>query len=329
MAERATCPISRDSDVPARHWNDRDAYTYECPRCGEFAMSWRTKEIIKDIPNSECRKATAVLRERKIHGEDWPIVTHRRFEDPNHPVMVWNDLVALFPESGSDRLERTLINLVKLSPNLGDPVLVDGYFEPVAFADNYNGVKLILEQLAKDDLIKRDGSETNRWIVTVKGWDRVSELQRGQGTRESIPDQIHFPEGKHLDIQKHVARVIRQAKKSLWIYDSYMDEKIVEELSEVPASEIRLLTQSPKALFRQRLNALKQQCPSKTIEAKSCGLSHDRYYVIDEGQVWTLGTSYNQAGSKATLLSKITVNSEEKKIIESFKDWWQGAEKEL
>lgn len=153
----------------------------------------------------------------------------------------------------------------------------------------------------------------------------IEELKLNIEMEESIPNQMYFPENSHLNIQKSIARIIRQAQKSLWIFDGYMDEKIIEELSEVSASEIKLLTRQTKGLFQQRFDALKQQFPAKTIFVRKSDKSHDRFYIIDQDQVWTLGASLNRAGHKATLLSKIVSGSEKKKITDDFNSWWNSA----
>lgn len=153
----------------------------------------------------------------------------------------------------------------------------------------------------------------------------IEELKLRIDMEEEIRDQMYFSENSHLDIQKNVARIIRQAQTSLWIYDAYMSEKIVEELTEVPAAEIKLLTQTPKDLFDQRLSAAKQQFPYKKIEARISDKSHARFYIIDKDQVWNLDTSYNQAGKKATLLNKIKSETERQNIINDFEMWWQTA----
>ena len=152
----------------------------------------------------------------------------------------------------------------------------------------------------------------------------IEELKLKIEMEESIPNQMYFPENSFLDIQKNIARVIRQAQKSLWVFDAYMDGKIIEELSDVSAAEIKLLTQQTKGLFQQRLIALKQQFPNKEILVKTSDKSHDRFYIIDQEQIWTLGASFNKAGHKATLLSKVT-DSEKPKIINYFNSWWNSA----
>jgi len=151
----------------------------------------------------------------------------------------------------------------------------------------------------------------------------IEELKLRIEMEESLPEQMYFSENSQLDIQKQIARIIRQAQIALWIFDGYMDEKIVEELIEVAAPEIKVLTQKTKGLFNQRLTALKAQFPAKMIEARLSDKSHDRFFIVDKDQVWTMGASYNKAGQKATLLSKIKSDTEKQKVIDGFKAWWK------
>jgi len=165
--------------------------------------------------------------------------------------------------------------------------------------------------------------------ITAKGIDEANRIQSRitapSINQEDLPEEKYFPPGSQLDIQRYLARILRQATKSLWICDPYMDEKIVEEISNIRALEIRLLTAQQKGLFRQRLTAAKAQFPEREIEAKVFDTYHDRYYIIDHEQVWTLGASLKNAGGKATLLSKVKNEDTKKKIVRDFTDWWASA----
>jgi len=153
----------------------------------------------------------------------------------------------------------------------------------------------------------------------------IEELKIKIEIENSLPEEIYFPPNSPLSIQKHIAKIIRQAKNYLWVADPYMDEKIIEELTEVLAEEVRLLTNKEKGLFLQRLKAAREELKDKKIEVKRFSDFHDRFYIIDKTQVWMLGSSYNQAGKKATLLSKVKNNNEKKKIISDFETWWSKA----
>jgi hypothetical protein len=150
----------------------------------------------------------------------------------------------------------------------------------------------------------------------------IEELKIRIEMDEGIPDETYFPEESYLSIQKNIARIIRQSQRLLRICDSYMDEKLIEELTDVNAKEIRLLMRTPKGLFLQRLEAAQKQFPSKCIEARESDKFHDRYYIVDDDQVWSLGASYNKAGQKATLISRIRSDSERDRVISDFERWW-------
>ena len=151
------------------------------------------------------------------------------------------------------------------------------------------------------------------------------ESAQAEEQGEELKDQRYFPQGSHLEIQKQIARIIRKASSSVWVYDPYMDEKLVEEMSGVNASDIRLLTENLSPLLKQRFEALSRQYPTKSIGLKIFNASHDRFYVIDQTYVWVLGASYNLAGGKATFLMKVVVTAEKQKIVKDFEIWWKAA----
>ena len=152
----------------------------------------------------------------------------------------------------------------------------------------------------------------------------IEELRLRIEMDESFPDEVYFPENSYLDIQKMIGRIMQQAEGCICVYDNYMDEKMAEELSSAAASEVRFITQKVKQLFIQRLTAAKQQFPSKKIEAREGGQSHDRFIILDAKDVWTMGSSYNKAGKKSTLIHKIQNAAEKKKIIDDFNQWWSA-----
>lgn len=140
------------------------------------------------------------------------------------------------------------------------------------------------------------------------------------------PDTKYFPQNSRLQIQVFVANLMTQAQNSIWIYDPYMDEKIIGELLNVNANEIRLITQFPTKIFETRLTAaLTDFAGKKNIEVKISDSSHDRYYIIDEKVIWNLGASLKDAGKKATTANKITTEKEKQEIISDFNSWWNSA----
>jgi hypothetical protein len=154
----------------------------------------------------------------------------------------------------------------------------------------------------------------------------IEELKVRIEASEPIEEQQYFPPGSHLAIQKRISDIIRQAKNSVWIYDPYMDEKIIEELLNCKASEVKLITHQPRGIFIQRLTAAIKQFEGKClIEARKADKSHDRFYIVDRHKVWSLGASYVDAGKKATLLIELTSEVQKHNVIKDFSEWWDIA----
>ena len=135
----------------------------------------------------------------------------------------------------------------------------------------------------------------------------------------------HFPANSHLDIQKYVSKIISRANNMLWICDPYLDQLIVEDLTLVGANKIKILTNNPPEIFKKRLAAAKKQFQEKTIEVRLNNNIHDRYFILDKSEIWSIGTSYNEkAGKKPTTIQQIKDDAE--KIIADYEAIWSKSE---
>lgn len=187
------CPIS-SSQVPILSWasrfgghRDRDLTIYDCPRCGEFALTFLDNAAITDIDNAERLKVTACLRERTIHGHSLVVVIYRRERgaaaDLPVPIVIWEDLVNTFPQGVADRLDRALLNLAQLLPKPGQSQVIDANFGPVTFAEDDEAMFFVLGALEAAGFIKTAGS--TRVSLTALGWSHVGALKRERGREGS------------------------------------------------------------------------------------------------------------------------------------------------
>jgi hypothetical protein len=143
-------------------------------------MTFLDAAAVTDVDNSERLKVSACLRERHIQGQGPPVVIFRldRPAASDLPVVVWEDLVANFPKTVPERLDRTLLNLAKLCPIPGSSTIVDAHFGPVTFAEKERAMTFALSTLAEQDLVTYT---TSGVLLKAKGWERVGELQRERG----------------------------------------------------------------------------------------------------------------------------------------------------
>ena len=72
--------------------------------------------------------------------------------------------------------------------------------------------------------------------------------------------------------------------------------------------------------------AAKKQFPSKSIEARLHQKIHDRNFIIDKKEVWSIGTSYKEkVGNKPTTIVQIKDDTA-LKIIAHYSTLWSESE---
>lgn len=183
------------------------------------------------------------------------------------------------------------------------------------------------ESIAKYFSLNLSGDTQNNAFNRMKQLIKtaIEELKLQTNKEENINSK-YFPADSSLNLQKAINKIVCSAVGQLWVCDAYMDKLIIEELTDTNAVEIRLLTKEPKQknLFIERYLAAKKQLGTKKIEIRINTNLHDRYFIVDENDLWSLGTSYNEkAGGKATTLTKIS--DDKQKIIDDFKNCWDTA----
>lgn len=135
----------------------------------------------------------------------------------------------------------------------------------------------------------------------------------------------HFSANSYLDIQKYVNKILTRANNTLWICDPYLDQLIIEDITLVSAAQIKILTNDPSEVFKKRLTAAKKQFSDKSIEVRLNKNIHDRYFILDKKEIWSIGTSYNEkAGKKPTTIQQI--KDDTVKIISDYTTIWNASD---
>ena len=113
-----------------------------------------------------------------------------------------------------------------------------------------------------------------------------------------------FFDGETFDAYHFVADLLRQAKKSVWLVDNYVDDTVLTLFSKCrPDIEIRIFT---KQISKQlQLDVAKYQSQYHQIELKEFNRSHDRFLIIDCAELYHLGASLKDLGKKWFAFSKM------------------------
>ena len=126
-----------------------------------------------------------------------------------------------------------------------------------------------------------------------------------------LPAQGIFFDGQIFDAYELTSKIIRSAKKSIFLIDNYIDESTLTHLSKkTKAVKVLLLT---KTISKQlTLDVKKANEQYGNFELKNFTKSHDRFLIIDEKDVYHIGASLKDLGKKWFAFSKM-----EKHFIEN------------
>ena len=123
------------------------------------------------------------------------------------------------------------------------------------------------------------------------------------------PKEKVFVEGKMLDAQAELTRIVKTAKKRIVLIDNYIDERTLMLLgnrrAKVECTVYTMRPNSPK--LAPALANYAREYPSLPIAVKGYKKSHDRFLIVD-GTVWHIGASLKDAGSALFAMMKMELD---------------------
>ena len=123
------------------------------------------------------------------------------------------------------------------------------------------------------------------------------------------PKEKVFVEGKMLDAQVELTRIVKTAKLRIVLIDNYIDERTLMLLGNRRATVFctvyTLRPNSPK--LAPALANYAKEYPSLPITVKGYKKSHDRFLIVDN-TVWHIGASLKDAGSALFAMMKMELD---------------------
>lgn len=138
-----------------------------------------------------------------------------------------------------------------------------------------------------------------RLSIHDENFNRIFQAIESKSLKSS---QGIFYDGQIFDAYAFVADLIKQAEKTITLFDNYIDESVLTLLSKNQNVKITIYT---KNISKQlELDAGKYNLQYKPIEIKKFDLSHDRFLLIDE-DIYHVGASLKDLGKKWFAFSKM------------------------
>lgn len=119
----------------------------------------------------------------------------------------------------------------------------------------------------------------------------------------TVARQGIFFDGQVFDAYLFISKIIRSAKKSIVLMDNYIDETVLEVLSKARKVKIYILTKNITNNLKLDIKKYNEQY--ETIELFQFGLSHDRFLIIDQKEIYHIGASLKDLGKKWFAFSKL------------------------
>lgn len=126
---------------------------------------------------------------------------------------------------------------------------------------------------------------------------------------KGTPQKQHiFYDGQIFDAYLFVSDIIKSAKSSIKLIDNYVDESTLVLFTKRETKvEMKIYT---KTISRQlKLDLKKHNAQYPKIEIKKFDLSHDRFMILDEKEIYHFGASLKDLGKKWFAVSKMDIDS--------------------
>jgi len=126
---------------------------------------------------------------------------------------------------------------------------------------------------------------------------------------KGIPQKQHiFYDGQIFDAYLLVSDIIKSAKISVKLIDNYIDESTLVLFTK-RALHVKALFYTKTISKQLQIDLKKHNAQYSKIEIKKFDLSHDRFLIIDEKEVYHFGASLKDLGKKWFAVSKLDINS--------------------
>jgi hypothetical protein len=169
---------------------------------------------------------------------------------------------------------------------------------------------------------RRDLANTKNQIERILR----NERELAEATADANISEVFLPSGSQHDAYQQIRQIVAGAKRDIVIVDNYVDGTLFALLANSTQSvTIKILTFSTPNDFALEARKFTQQHRYALEVKKDRNDFHDRFIILDGAQVFHLGHSIKDAGSKAMMIHRVEDQRNILAAIQTFQDTWTGA----
>ncbi|MGJ0288432.1 ORF6N domain-containing protein [Aliarcobacter cryaerophilus] len=177
----------------------------------------------------------------------------------------------------------------------------------IKIIDTFVNMRKFLSQNAS--LFTRIESIEKRQIYyEIKNDTKVDAILNAIEEKGTPQKQHIFYDGQIFDSYLFVSDIIKSAKSSIKLIDNYIDESTLVLFTKRDEKvDMKIYTKTISKQLKLDLEKHNAQYPKIDIEIFD--LSHDRFLIIDEKDIYHFGASLKDLGKKWFAVSKMDINS--------------------
>jgi len=133
---------------------------------------------------------------------------------------------------------------------------------------------------------------------------KIDKIFNALESKDVVPKCGIFFDGQIFDAYVFANKIIKSAMNSIVLIDNYIDESVLTMLGKKSKNvKVTLLTKNISKQLNLDVAKFNQQY--QNMEVKTFNLSHDRFLIIDNKDIYHLGASLKDLGKKWFAFSKM------------------------
>lgn len=145
--------------------------------------------------------------------------------------------------------------------------------------------------------------EQKQILHEAKTQEKFEALFSALEEKPTVASQGVFFDGQIFDAYVFISKVVRSAKKSIILLDNYVDETVLELLTKANKVKVCILTKN--ITKNLELDVKKYNEQYQEVKLFKFDLSHDRFLIIDQKEIYHIGASLKDLGKKWFAFSKL------------------------
>lgn len=119
-----------------------------------------------------------------------------------------------------------------------------------------------------------------------------------------LPKQGIFSDGQIYDAYEFASGLIKSAKKSLVLIDNYVDDSVLTMMDK-RKSGVKAIVYTKTVSNQFALDVQKHNAQYNPVEVRTVAAFHDRFLIIDEKELYHIGASLKDLGTKVFAFSRL------------------------